>query len=61
MPLPKSYRSMEEFQREELRSSFKVGFSMDDLTQEAQFEASDMLFDDTFDEYDPDQQENDKY
>jgi hypothetical protein len=56
---PKSYRSIEDFQREELRPQFKVGFSMDDLMQETMFEASDMLFDDQFDEYDPENDDDD--
>jgi hypothetical protein len=58
MSVPKNYRSIEEFEREELRPQFKVGFSLDDLIQETAFDGSDMLFDDTKDEYDPDQGEN---
>jgi hypothetical protein len=54
MGMPKRYRSIEEFEREELRSQFKVGFSFEDLMQETTFEGSDMLFDDQVDEYDPD-------
>ncbi len=55
MPVPENYRSMAEFEREELRPSFKVGFSLEDLMQETAFESSDMLFDDQHDEYaDPD-------
>jgi hypothetical protein len=39
MPAPKSYyRSFADFQREELRPSFKVGFSMQDLVEEATLE-----------------------
>ncbi len=53
MPLPKSYRSIEDFEREELRPQFKVGFSYEDLMQETTFEGSDLLFDDQYDEYDP--------
>ena len=53
MSVPKNYRSIEEFEREELRPQFKVGFSLEDLMQETIFEGSDMLFDDTVDEYDP--------
>ena len=34
MSMPKSYRTIEEFQREELRPGFKAGFSLDDLMQE---------------------------
>ncbi len=60
MAVPKSYRTIEEFEREELRPSFKVGFTLDDLMQETHFEGSDLLFDDTVDEYDPDQEEKSK-
>ena len=34
MAVPKSYRTIEEFEREELRPQYKVGFSLDDLMQE---------------------------
>ncbi|MCB9708584.1 MAG: transcriptional regulator [Myxococcales bacterium] len=34
---PKTYRSIEEFEREEIRPSSKIGFSLDDLYQEATF------------------------
>jgi hypothetical protein len=54
MAMPKQYRTIEEFEREELRPHFKVGFTLDDLMQETMFDSSDMLFDDTVDEYDPD-------
>jgi hypothetical protein len=59
MAVPKNYRSIEEFEREELRPQYKVGFSLEDLMQETIFEGSDLLFDDTVDEYDPDQQDDD--
>jgi hypothetical protein len=59
MAVPKNYRSIEEFEREELRSQYKVGFSLEDLMQETIFEGSDMLFDDTVDEYDREEQEDD--
>lgn len=36
--LPKNYRTMEEFEREEIRPSFRIGFSIDDL-EESSFEA----------------------
>jgi hypothetical protein len=36
--LPKSYRTMEEFEREEIRPSYRIGFSIDDL-EESSFEA----------------------
>jgi hypothetical protein len=58
MAAPKNYRSIEEFEREELRPQYKVGFSLEDLMQETVFSSSDMLFDDTVDEYDPDQQDD---
>ncbi|MCA9584163.1 MAG: transcriptional regulator [Myxococcales bacterium] len=61
MGVPKNYRSLQEFEREELRPGMKVGFTLDDLTQEASFEASDMLFDDTYDAYDPDREDDDDY
>lgn len=32
---PKHYRSMEEFTREEIRSHIKLGWSLDDLYDEA--------------------------
>ena len=57
--VPKSYRSMEEFEREAIRPDLKYGFSLDDLMQDTTFEGSDLLFDDTVDEYDPDQEDDD--
>jgi hypothetical protein len=36
--LPKSYRTMEEFERDEIRPSFRIGFSIDDQ-EESSFEA----------------------
>jgi hypothetical protein len=59
MPLPKSYRTIEEFQREELRPQYKVGFSFDDLMQETMLHQNDLLFDDQVDEYEPDDDEDD--
>ena len=35
--LPRSYRTLEEFEREEIRPSFRIGFSIDDL-EESSFE-----------------------
>ena len=61
MGVPKSYRSIEEFEREEIRRDMKCGFSLDDLMQDTSFEGSDLLFDDTVDEYDPEQEEDDDY
>ncbi len=51
MSLPRSYRTIEEFAREELRTESKVGFSLDDLMQETMLHQSDLLFDDQHDEY----------
>jgi hypothetical protein len=59
MGVPKSYRSMQDFEREELGKDSQAGFSIDDLIQEATFGESDMLFDDTFDEYDPAEDDDD--
>ncbi|AKV01987.1 hypothetical protein AKJ09_08650 [Labilithrix luteola] len=59
MGMPKSYRTMEEFERETIRPDMKYGFSLDDLMQDTSFEGSDLLFDDTVDEYDPDQEDDD--
>ena len=59
--VPKSYRSMAEFEREAIRPDLKYGFSLDDLMQDTTFEGSDLLFDDTVDEYDPDQEDDDDY
>lgn len=53
MPLPKSYRTIEEFEREELRPSNKAGFSFDDLMQETMLHQNDLLFDDQVDELEP--------
>jgi hypothetical protein len=61
MGVPKSYRSIEEFQREAIGPDLKYGFSLDDLMQDTTFEGSDLLFDDTVDEYDPDQEDDDDY
>jgi hypothetical protein len=55
MGVPRSYRSIEEFEREELRPSNKAGFSLDDLMQETMLHESDLLFDDQVDEYEPDE------
>jgi hypothetical protein len=60
MAFPKNYRTIEEFEREELRPQFRVGFSLEDLMQETIFEGSDMLFDDTVDELEPDE-DDDEY
>ncbi|MDP9033233.1 MAG: transcriptional regulator [Myxococcota bacterium] len=59
MPLPKSYRTIEEFEREELRPSNKAGFSFDDLMQETMLHQNDLLFDDQVDELEPDDDDDD--
>jgi hypothetical protein len=35
---PRNYRTLEEFEREEIRPSFRIGFSIDDF-EETSFEA----------------------
>lgn len=42
----KSYTSIEEFEREEIRSGQKIGFSLDDLYQEATYHAEQEDFSD---------------
>jgi hypothetical protein len=46
---PKSYGSMAEFEREEIRPGQKIGWSLDDLYAEATFNPGedDSLYDDT--------------
>jgi hypothetical protein len=61
MGVPKSYRSIEEFEREAIRPDMKYGFSLDDLMQDTTYENSDLLFDDTVDEYDPDADDDDDF
>lgn len=61
MSAPRNYRTIEEFAREELRAEYKVGFSLEDLMQEAVFEGSDMLFDDQKDEYEDNDDDDDGY
>jgi len=45
MPGPKNYRSFAEFQREEIRSDQKLGWSIDDLWKDAELRVSDAAFD----------------
>lgn len=59
MPQPKSYRTIEEFEREELRPSNKVGFDFDDLMQETMLHENDLLFDDQRDEYEEEDDDDD--
>ncbi|RYE81267.1 MAG: transcriptional regulator [Myxococcales bacterium] len=55
MSIPKSYRTYADFEREEIRPSFKVGFSMEDMVEEATFEIETLDFDrDPFDMLDED-------
>jgi hypothetical protein len=54
MSQPRSYRNIEEFEREELRGQFKAGYSFDDLMQETMLHENDLLFDDQKDEYERD-------
>jgi hypothetical protein len=61
MPMPKSYRTIEDFEREELRPSNKIGFDFDDLTQETMLHENDLLFDDQRDEYDDSDDDDDGY
>jgi hypothetical protein len=60
MSMPKSYRTIEEFEREELSSQNKAGFSLDDLMQETMLHQNDLLFDDQHDEY-TDEEDDDEY
>ena len=59
MGQPRSYRTIAEFEREELRPSNKAGFSLDDLMQETMLHESDLLFDDQHDEYELDEDDDD--
>jgi hypothetical protein len=58
MHVPKNYRTIEDFQREELRPQNKAGFSFDDLMQETMLHENDLLFDDQVDEYEVDEDED---
>ena len=40
---PKHYRSIEDFEREEIRPSEKIGFSIDDIYQDWQVQGSDVM------------------
>lgn len=37
--VPKTYRNIEEFQREEIRPGLRIGFSFEDLVEETAFES----------------------
>lgn len=43
--VPKTYRSIEEFQREEIRPGLRIGFSFEDFVEETAFESEFNLFD----------------
>lgn len=49
---PKHYRSLEEFEREELQPRAKAGWSIDDLFNEARFKAADESYGDDAEELD---------
>ena len=46
MPVPKNYRSFDEFHREEIRSDQKLGWSMDDLLKDAELRMGESHYDD---------------
>ena len=52
MSVPKNYRSMQDFAREELGQHSRPGFSLEDFMQETTFEGGDVVFDDSVDDYD---------
>ena len=59
---PRNYRTMEEFEREEIRPGFRIGFSIDDF-EETSFEAeTEVGFDefqlDSVDQADDDEDED---
>ena len=47
---PKSYESYQDFEREEIRPLFRIGFSLDDLENEAAFRERDFLAEDELEE-----------
>jgi hypothetical protein len=58
--LPRSYRNMEEFEREEIRPGFRVGFSLEDLVHEAEFDGQ-VAFEPERDEFELDSLESETY
>ncbi len=55
MTRPRSYSSYAEFEREEIRPNFKIGFSIDDLEEAASFDYEPLFDeegDDFFEDYD---------
>ena len=55
---PRNYRTMEEFEREEIRPSFRIGFSIDDF-EETSFEAESEVGTEEFQLDSVDEQEDD--
>jgi hypothetical protein len=60
---PRNYRTLQDFEREEIRPSFKIGFSIDDF-EETSFEAeTEVGFEefqlDSVDEADDDEEDDD--
>jgi hypothetical protein len=49
---PKSYGSFQDFEREEIRPMFRIGFTVDDLENEAAFRERDFLGDEELEELD---------
>lgn len=47
---PRSYESYQDFEREEIRPLFRIGFSLDDLENEANFRERDFLIEDDLQE-----------
>jgi hypothetical protein len=47
---PKNYESYQDFEREEIRPLFRIGFSLDDLENEATFRERDFLAEDDLEE-----------
>ena len=58
---PRNYQTMQEFEREEIRPSFKIGFSIDDF-EETSFESENETSDQEFqlDSVDSDDEELDE-
>ena len=54
---PRNYRTMEEFEREEIRPSFRIGFSIDDF-EETSFEAESEVSNEEFQLDSVDEQED---
>jgi hypothetical protein len=61
---PRNYRTLEEFEREEIRPSFRIGFSIDDFEEtsfEAEAEVGFQEFQlDSVDEQDDEEEEEDE-